>query len=103
MKYLDLYIYIIIAIKILFILMTFTHLYLKFKGEQNHSALDKKLVFWKERLEFIFILLMSILLIYIFNPRKQRILLIDKEIEILLYLFGYILLITAKWDIFLEK
>ena len=44
--------------------------------------------------------MMSILLIYLFNPRVDRSVLIDKETKILLYLFGFILLIIAKWNLF---
>lgn len=98
----DIYITFIFLIKIGFIIMAITHVYLQVKGDKK-SDLDKKILFWKERFEFIFIALMSILLIYIFNPRADRINLIDKETKILLYLFGFILLITAKWDIFIKE
>lgn len=98
----DMYITFIFLIKIGFIIMAITHIYLKAKGEEK-SDLDKKILFWKERFEFIFIALMSILLIYVFNPRVDRSILVDKETKILLYLFGFILLITAKWDIFFKE
>jgi hypothetical protein len=96
-----LYIYFVIGIKISFILMTVIHIILKAKGYET-SDLDKNIVYWKERFEFIFISLMAILLIYIFNPIKERTTIIDKETKILLYLFGFVLLITAKWDVFLH-
>ena len=93
------YITFIFLIKIGFIIMSITHFYLKAKGKKN-SDLDKHILYWKERFEFIFITMMSILLIYLFNPRVNRTLLINKETKILLYLFGFILLITAKWNLF---
>lgn len=102
MKKYDIYITFIFLIKIGFILLAVTHIYLKAKGEEK-SDLDKKILYWKERLEFIFIVLMSCLLIYIFNPRVDKSILIDKETKILLYLFGFVLLITAKWDIFIKE
>jgi hypothetical protein len=98
----DMYITFIFIIKIGFIIMAVLHVYLKAKGEEK-SDLDKTILFWKERLEFIFIALMSILLIYIFNPRTDRSILIDKETKILLYLFGFILIITARWDLFIKE
>jgi hypothetical protein len=79
-----------------------THIYLKVKGE-TESDLDKKIMYWKERFEFIFILLMAMLLIYLFNPRTDRIVMIDGETKILLYLFGFVLLITAKWADFFHE
>lgn len=96
------YVTFIFLIKIGFIVMAVTHIYLKVKGEEN-SSLDKKILYWKERFEFIFIALMSGLLIYLFNPRVDKNILIDKESKILLYLFGFVLLITAKWDIFFKE
>ena len=93
------YITFIFLIKIGFIIMTITHIYLQAKGKEK-SDLDKNILYWKERFEFIFIAMMSILLIYLFNPRVDRSVLIDKETKILLYLFGFILLITAKWNLF---
>jgi len=96
------YVTFIFLIKIGFIIMAVTHVYLKAKGEEK-SDLDKKILYWKERFEFIFIALMSILLIYVFNPRTDRTILVDKETKILLYLFGFILLITAKWDLFIKE
>ena len=97
-----LYIYLIFAVKIGFVIMTIYHILLKVKGKSD-SDLDKKIVYWKERFEFIFILLMSILLVYLFNPRKDRATMIDGETKILLYLFGFVLLITAKWGDFFHE
>jgi len=98
----DIYITFIFLIKIGFVIMAVTHIYLKVKGDKK-TDLDKKILYWKDRFEFIFIILMSVLLIYVFNPRAERLNVIDKETKILLYLFGFILLITAKWDIFIGK
>lgn len=96
------YIYLIFAIKIGFILMAATHVYLKVKKREN-TDLDKKIVYWKERFEFVFIFLMACLLIYLFNPRNPKPQIIDKESRILLYLFGFVLLITAKWNVFIKE
>lgn len=98
----DMYVTAIFVIKIGFILMAITHVYLEMKGKEK-TDLDKKILFWKERFEFIFTALMSVLLIYIFNPRYNNFNLIDKETEVLFYLFGFVLLITAKWRIFFEQ
>ena len=95
------YISLIFVIKIGFVLMAMTHIYLKIKGKEN-SDLDKKIVYWKDKFEFIFIFLMSLLLLYLFNPRKPDIV-IEGETKILLFLFGFVLLITAKWDIFFQE
>lgn len=98
----DIYISLIFVIKIGFILMVVTHIYLKAKGEAK-TDLDKKIVYWKKRFEFIFVLLMAVLLIYLFNPRNNRIVMIDGETNVLLYMFGFLLLINAKWGDFFHE
>jgi hypothetical protein len=98
----NLYITFIILLKAGFIILALTHLYFKFK-HQEHSPTDEKVLYWKERIEFIFIITMALLLIYIFNPRSNNLQVIDKETKILFYLFGFILLITAKWDPFMRE
>jgi hypothetical protein len=98
----DIYITFIFLVKIGFIITAITHVYLNFKGKSK-SDLDNKILYWKERFEFIFIILMSILLIYLFNPRHDRSILIDHETKLLLYLFGFVLLITADWNTFVKE
>jgi hypothetical protein len=82
--------------------MSVTHIYLKVRGESD-SDLDKKIFYWKERFEFIFVLLMAVLLIYLFSPGKEKTVMIDGETKLLLYLFGFVLLITAKWGDFFHE
>jgi hypothetical protein len=72
------------------------------KGKAK-TNLDKEILYWKERFEFIFIATMAVLLIYLFNPIKNRTAMIDHETTILLYLFGFILIITAKWSLFFTE
>jgi ribose/xylose/arabinose/galactoside ABC-type transport system permease subunit len=48
-------------------------------------------------------MLMSGLLIYIFNPRTKIQPIITTELKILLFLFGIILLITADWGSFFKE
>ena len=102
MKYFTSYIFLLFALKIVFMIMAFTTIYLKFKHKQN-SELYKVLFYWKGRVEFIFVILMSFLLIYLFNPRKNRLSMINGETKLLLYLFGIVLLITADWSNFVEE
>jgi len=98
----NMYINFIIFIKVGFVILAVAHLYLTLK-HKDHSETDEKILYWKERLEFIFIALMASILIYLFNPRTDRSVMIDYETKILLYLFGFILLITAKWELFIHE
>lgn len=98
----DTYITFIFIIKVGFILMAITHLYLKVKGKDK-TALDKQIMYLKDRFEFVFIVATALLLMYLFNPHRNRTALIDHETCILLYLFGVVLIITSKWDIFVKE
>lgn len=98
----DIYIYLIFVIKIGFILMALSHTYMKVTGKID-TDLDKIFIYWEERFEFIFVILMAILLIYLFNPIKQRMVMINGDTKILFYLFGFVLLITADWSVFFKE
>ena len=100
MNLLDKYITTIFIIKICFIILVIVDLYYKIKGEENSIAV-KKVTYWKERFEFVFIILMSALLVYIFNPRHSKLHLIDTEMTILFYLFGIVLVVSSKWHHFI--
>ena len=102
MHKIDIYINFIIFIKICFIISVITHIYLK-NTKKEGSELDVKALYWREKLEFIFKALMAGLIIYLFNPKYNRENLIDYETKILLYLFGFILLITAEWSAFFKE
>jgi hypothetical protein len=98
MDYFTTYIYLIFVIKIIFLVLSVTYLYLKAKKKDN-TDFYKKIVFWKERTELVFIVLMSILLITLFNPRTTSpTVMINGNSKFLLFLFGIVLLITADWS-----
>jgi uncharacterized membrane protein YiaA len=92
---------IIIIFKIVFITLAVIEMYVKHKEPNNIKRINS-LDFWKKRIEFIFIILMSLLLIYLFNPRVNRLNMIDNNTKILLYLFGFILFYTADWGHFFQ-
>lgn len=93
---------IIFAVKLIFIGLAGFAVYVKHKQPINDNLLNK-LNFWKDRFEFIFIVLMSFLLIYLFQPRVNRLYMIGEETKFLIYLFGVILLVSAKWDLFFKE
>ena len=101
MKKFDAYIYLILVIKIAYIFLTVTHIYLKIKG-RGDSAFDIEILYWQHRFEFIFVCLMSFLLIYLFNPMKPNVV-IDSETKLLFFMFGFALLLTANWNVFVHE
>lgn len=99
---LDYFVFFIILIKIVFIISAIGHLILSHSTSAQAKNLDPKLVYWKERTEFIFIISMAILLIYHFHPRLSK-KSIGEETALLFFLFGWILIFTAKWSIFVHE
>lgn len=107
----NIFILFIIFIKIVFILAAIGHVILTHflkKDDKNDNGkddkkeqIDTKLVYWKERTEFIFVISMALLLIYYFRPGHIKP--IDSETSLLFFLFGWILIITAKWGDFLKN
>jgi quinol-cytochrome oxidoreductase complex cytochrome b subunit len=110
MSLLNNYIFFVFFIKITFVILAIINLYLKKEiqheeKEKNKSDKIKKqektqqnIEYWKIHIELLFKFLMSILLIYIFNPRQNRIHLINYEAKLLFFLFGIILVFTANWE-----
>lgn len=97
----------IIFIKLVFLLFFIIEKYYAYQLYKNPSSIDKKYytdnynwaTYWKERLELIFIILMAFVCIIVFYPFYSDTLFIDKETRLLLYIYGFIILITAKWDV----
>ncbi len=98
----DYFLLFIVVIKVIFVLAAIGHIILSHSANKKAAKADPKLVHWKERTEFIFIISMAILLIYHFNPRwpqKE----INSETSLLFFLFGVVLIITADWNIFVTE
>ena len=96
------FIYVIITSKVGFIITSLINKRLKRTGKEN-TKLNKSIIIWKERFEFIFMNLMAVLLIYVFYTKANRSESISKETKLLLFLFGFVLLITANWSEFIEN
>ena len=90
----------LIVVKIIFAITTVGNILIKYFFNKSVKAdlLDQKFLYWKHLTEFVFVVSMSALLIFIFNPWRKHQIYITKEMSILFYLFGYILIFTADWD-----
>jgi surface polysaccharide O-acyltransferase-like enzyme len=102
MKPYHIFISLIIIVKVIFVVLALINHYLKFTNQKD-SSLGSQIEFWKSRVEFVFIFLMSLLLIYLFNPRMDRKAMINKETEVILFMFGIVLIITADWSDFFKE
>ena len=103
MKFYYLFIIFIVIAKFIFFGLSIYREYLVFKKLEN-TNLYKNIDKWRLHSELLVNVLISFLLIYLFNPHYPKLYLIDKETKIILFAYGWITLVTASWeDIFGES
>jgi len=100
----DNYVLFIIFIKILFILFALVTFLMKIKikySNNNNKIINmyNSLSVCKETLELLFIVSTALICIIVFYPFYKETVIIDKPTRTLLFLYGFIILITAKWNI----
>ena len=102
------YIRLIFLVKLIYLYFMITSGYDHYRSKKDPKntsltrAYDNN-IYFKERFELLFKFLMSILLIYLFLPRRKVPIPLDSETRILLYLFGWILILSAKWSTIIEE
>ena len=104
---LDFFLLFIVCIKLVFVVSAIGHLCLSHvpNKEDNNTKtnkIDTNLVYWKKRTEFAFIISMSILLVYHFNPYVSETP-IHPESKVLFFMFGLVLMLTANWSLFIKE
>ena len=98
------YIMAIICLKIIFVILKTIVIYNKLlKKEETETS--KTIIYWAERAEFVYTVLMAVLLIYLFRNgmKGNKICIKDKETLTLMYLFGFILIFTSNWTVFITE
>jgi hypothetical protein len=98
---LDYYVLFLIIIKCIFTVAALGHIILSHTNSY-FDRYDASLIYWKERTEFTFVVSMSILLIYYFYPAGNPPPMTE-ETKMLFFLFGWVLLVTANWKIFITE
>lgn len=97
----DYFIIFIFFIKLIYLILLLYSFVLIIKNENNtkkyNDVIESKKIF-----EFIFIISMSILLIYVFHPFKNYFR-INNNIKILLFVYGLIIILNAPWSLFISK
>lgn len=107
MDLLNIYVIIIFIVKLIFLYFLIAASVLKTRLKKDNTSKTmkeyEKNVYFKERVELFFKLLMSILLIYVFYPRRKIPIILTTEIRVLLFVFGFVLILSANWQDILEK
>ena len=97
----------IILVKVVYSIAYYGNLVVSNISDTFSHEYDEIILYWKHVSEFIFILSMSILLIYHFFPDRvsfiQKPILVDKETRLLFVLYGTILIFTADWTVLFDE
>lgn len=102
----DIFIIFILTVKFFYYLLIIILFILEKYNNKYHTISDNTINNLKnnsERIDFIFYSLISLLIIYIFNPFTNNLYLIDFNVKLLLFIFGFIYLASANWSMFLIK
>jgi phosphatidylglycerophosphate synthase len=95
----DIFILFIFLIKIIYFILAIFALWYQEKNKVKYDKLE----FWKNNVEFIFTILICILIIIIFNPFINNLHLLNRETNILLVAYALITIYTAQWETFIKK
>ena len=99
----DLYtFYILFIFLIKFIYYIFALLVIYFTNKKNNKYIEI-FTYCKKLSEFIFTILMSLLLIILFNPYFNETKLLNKKTQILLFAYGIIVLMNSQWGLFFKE
>ena len=123
--YYNFFIFYIFSIKIMFVLCSSIEMYYQWKNRKLEKREKKEtkqtketkeneeykkniqwinnLDYWKKRFEFIYIMCMSFLLIYLFYPYRKALPFITNETRYLIFLFAFILITNANWGLFFKE
>lgn len=85
-------------VKILFAILALTLIYLKRSGKED-TKMNEFVAFWKKRLEFVFIIGVSLLLMIFFFPWRKIQIDPTFEMRLLFFFYGIIILINLDWKI----
>jgi hypothetical protein len=94
-------VYVTFAVKIAFIISILSDKYL-LKFQPSNAELIKKFALMKGQLDFVFILLMSVILIVNFGPWVTYVN-IDTETKILFFVYGIIMPLEADYTTFFNQ
>jgi hypothetical protein len=99
--FIEIFVYFIIVIKILFLITSISYLLLSHITNPSNKIKSLNVFFlgWKSKIELVFTILMSCLIIFIFTPWRDNTVFLTTEIKFLFYLFGFILILGANWEL----
>lgn len=98
----DTFIRFIIFFKVLYIYYLVYANYLIFR-KKDDTELYKNVEYRKQRAEFIFMISMSLLLIYFFSPLTGNVIRFHAETKFLFFVFGILVFVGADWTLLFQQ
>lgn len=99
----DLYIFCILfifLIKLIYYIFALVVIYFTTKKNNKYIQI---FTYGKKIIEFVFTMLMSLLIIILFNPFFNETKLLNKKVQILLFAYGIIVLTNSDWGLFFKQ
>jgi hypothetical protein len=108
MKWIQIYnifIILIIIIKVFYIFTDIDYFYQNEIKKGVNIKQTQRVDYWRPRFEFIFMILMGLLLVIVFYPRSSQFksINIDNETKYLFFILGFIIIFTAHWNLFFKE
>ena len=85
-------IYLIILVKILFVIFEIIYLF-----EARRNINNETVNYWKLKFEWLFNILMSLVLIHIFYPFKNKLYKLTDEVKKLIFIYAILSLFSLLW------
>jgi hypothetical protein len=98
----------LIFIKIVFVILEIIKLVMK-KSNHDTTQIYNIINYINHRLEFIFIIGTSLLIMYVFIPQRLSFLsssnnnIIDYETRFLIFCYSFIIILSANWKLFIKS
>ena len=102
-SYYDYFIYIILFVKLIYFICLFSLIYMKYIKKDMDDKYILIIDFMKNRFEFIFLMLIAILLIIIFNPFIKKTVKINNITKTLIFLYAIIIILNFIWIRFMNN
>jgi len=91
--FLEIIMNLIIVIKFAFLIFIITYNFVRGSG----GKFETTVLYWKEKIEFIYIFVMVLIILYIFFPYGKNIKFLTKKMCHLIFLYGIVSLLTLNW------
>jgi len=107
MNFFRIYLNAVIVIKFFYLYFTVREIYFRYKSvkqpkNNNYKEKLEQVRHYKTQTDFVFMVSMAFLFIFIFNPWKNNDKYLDTHSKYLMYIFGFIILFTSDWNVFIS-